>query len=130
MSADPKFQGAHLPLFYLTVFPALQRSAIANGYALAVHGSCIRDFDLIAVPWTDAAVDATTLIRALKSAIGAITSHEEFDDLAPDCEPHAKPHGRIAYSLHFTNRGCHGPYVDVSIMPRAALSPATEAPSP
>lgn len=29
-----------------------------------------------------------------------------------------KPHGRLAYSLHLTDRGGAGPYLDVSVMPR------------
>jgi len=32
--------------------------------------------------------------------------------------PKKKPHGRVAYSLHFTDRGCDGPYIDLSVMPR------------
>jgi hypothetical protein len=103
---------------YVTLYPELVRIAREHGYALAVHGSVRRDFDLIAVPWTDEATDALTLIKALRSATGGVTHRTDMDEYFPDCSPTKKPHGRVAYSVHFTESGCKGPYLDVSVMPR------------
>jgi len=95
----------------------LEQIARDHGYALAVHGSIHRDMDLIAVPWIDEASDALTLIKAFKEATKTVTIHEDMDKHYPDCKPTQKPHGRIAYSLHVTNSGMHGGYLDISVMP-------------
>lgn len=95
----------------------LHAVAKRHGYALAVHGSFHRDCDLIAVPWVDAASEPLKLIEALKKAIGAVTTHEDFDHLVADGKPTQKPHGRVAYSLHVTNEGMYGGYFDVSVIP-------------
>lgn len=106
------------PVCYTVLYPKLVEVAREQGYALAVHGSMVRDFDLIAVPWSDTACDALTLVLAIKGVVRGIFSHEDFDDLVPDGNPSVKPHGRRAWSIHFTNAGCHGPYIDISVMPR------------
>lgn len=106
---------------YVALMPVLVEVAREHGYALAVHGSLNTDCDLIAVPWTEEAAEALTLIKALKGAVGAGTFKldQELDEqFWPDCAPTPKPHGRVAYSLHFTDRGSDGPYLDVSVMPR------------
>lgn len=104
---------------YVTLYPELVAIAKEHGYALAVHGSVVRDFDLIAVPWTPVATDAITLIKALKKALGAVTWRTGMDEHYPDCSPSStKPHGRVAYSLHLTENGMDGPYLDISVMPR------------
>jgi len=123
VSAAAKFRATHLPAFYLQLYPALVAAARDHGYALAVHGSMVRDLDLIAVPWTAEASDALTLIKKLKEVTGTVTHGAAWDHLVPDCTPGEKPHGRVAYSLHLTDRGCEGPYFDVSVMPR--VTPAS-----
>ena len=47
-----------------------------------------------------------------------IVTHEDFDHIEPRLNPTLKPHGRIAYSLHVTNSGMYGGYLDVSVMPK------------
>lgn len=103
---------------YVAFYPMLHAVAKRHGYALAVHGSFHRDCDLIAVPWVDGASEPLKLIKAMKKAIGAVTHHEETDYLIRDCSPTQKPHGRIAYSLHVTNKGMYGGYFDISVMPK------------
>lgn len=103
---------------YVAIYPTLLQIAKDHGYALAVHGSVHRDFDLIAVPWIEEASDPLTLIEAFKEATATVTHHEDADYLVPDCRPTSKPHGRIAYSLHVTNDGMYGGYLDISVLPR------------
>jgi hypothetical protein len=103
---------------YVALYPMLQQIAKRHGYALAVHGSLHRDFDLVAIPWVEEASEPLALIRAFKKATRAVTHHEDFDHLVKDCKPNQKPHGRIAYSLHFTNSGMYGGYIDISVMPK------------
>ena len=104
---------------YCCIYSQLIDIAKQHGYALAVHGSVSRDLDLIAVPWVEDAADGLTLIKAFKDATGCVTTGKEWDDLVPDCDPAKKPHGRLAYSIHFTEKAMYGTYVDISVMPRA-----------
>lgn len=103
---------------YVALYPLLLQVAKRHGYALAVHGSLHKDFDLIAVPWVEEASDPVTLVKAIKRATRTVTHNEETDHLSKDCAPTRKPHGRIAYSLHVTNSGMYGGYLDISVMPK------------
>jgi len=113
------------------LLPALREVSRRYGYALGVHGSLERDIDLIAVPWTDGALDATDLAAALYTACKAImgfatgpagwTEKETWgppDGSLPN--PSRKPHGRLAWTIVLGG----GPYLDVSIMPRT-VAPET-----
>ncbi len=103
---------------YCAIYPVLSQIAKDHGYALCVHGSIHRDLDLVAVPWIEEASDELTLITAFKECIGAVFTHEDFDHNIPDGDPKIKPHGRKAYSLHLTNKGMYGGYLDISVMTR------------
>lgn len=122
--------------FYACLYHGLCEVARAHGYALAIHGTVTRDLDLVAVPWTEAAVDALTLRDALMKHIGAcdyegITRRTHGDDenfvqqivahvRAAEKEPRdetgaaIKPHGRRAWNLYLD----FGAKVDLSVMPR------------
>lgn len=39
------------PAIYTTYFGMLNEAANKLGYALTIHGSMSRDFDLVAIPW-------------------------------------------------------------------------------
>lgn len=93
---------------YAVTWVRLAELARTMGYALTLHGSMSRDLDLVAVPWTQEAVDAETLVAAIKKATGTFT--------IPEDEPLPKllPHGRKAWPLHEGG----GPYLDISVMPR------------
>lgn len=101
---------------YCAIYPMLTQIAKDHGYALCVHGSLHRDLDLVAVPWVEHASEAMDLIKAIKESVSAVFHHEEFDHLEPDGKPTKKPHRRIAYSLHLTNHGMYGGYLDISVI--------------
>lgn len=91
------------------LLPRLRTIAREHGYALGLHGSVARDIDLIAAPWTDEAAEAEVLIQAFRLAIdpgGHFNPPHVF-------LPEAKPHGRLAWSIHMW-----GTYFDVSVMPK------------
>jgi hypothetical protein len=112
-------KAASVTAAYAVFYPCLCDVAREHGYPLAIHGTMQRDCDLVAIPWTDKAVAALTLVAALKEACGGCYWHPERDKLYyNNGTPTVKPHGRVAYSLHLTDRGGEGPYFDVSIMPR------------
>ena len=79
----------------------------ANGYALALHGSMQRDLDAIAVPWTEKAVTAETLVERVCEGMGL---HLGTD---PAGRVDDKPHGRRTWTLLLTDWG----FVDLSVMP-------------
>lgn len=103
---------------YVALYPMLLQIAKDHGYTLCVHGSLHRDFDLVAVPWIEEAADPLDLIKAIKDATRTVVHREDGDHHFPDCHPTEKPHGRMAYSLHVTNRGMYGGYLDISVMPK------------
>lgn len=75
------------------------------GYAVGVHGSLKRDFDLIAAPWTPEAVGNAELVDHLCAGLNATRVGG----------PTHKPHGRVAVTLQID--GWFKP-IDLSIMPR------------
>jgi hypothetical protein len=108
---------------YCALYPMLLMIANDHGYALSVHGSFHRDMDIVAIPWIEEASEPLKLIQAFKAATNAVTQHEELDEkFWPDCKPTQKPHGRVAYSLHVTNNGMYGGYLDISVMPKVKSS--------
>lgn len=121
---------------YAALLPDLVQAAREVGYALAPHGSLARDFDLIAVPWTEEAGSAEQLVLRLMSVSGATLREggRKSDDgtewvTVPGDAPARKPHGRLAWSLHL-GAGTHNLYLDVSVMPRQAVSPAAQGAPP
>lgn len=97
------------PITYVCHLPRITALAREYGYAIAVHGSLQRDLDLIAVPWSEVATDAETLVLAICQTTGGF--------ILPDREgrdPSQKPHGRLAWSIHLGA----GLYIDLSVMPR------------
>lgn len=120
------------PIF-ACLYQGLCDVARANGYALAIHGSLVTDMDLIAVPWTDAAIPAADLSAKLRDHIGAVgyrdlilrdnpfwgepENAEHLDKLVAESnggnEPETKPHGRLAWNLYLYA----GTKIDLSIMP-------------
>lgn len=96
---------------YVGLFPILSEVAQANGYSLAIHGSVSRDMDLVACPWTNEAVDPTTLANAIAHQVW--TSNGEFDTGRKLDEGTHRPHGRLSWAIPLE---C-GAYLDLSVMP-------------
>lgn len=103
-----------LTRFYLSRLPAIREAAEAHGYAIGVHGSLQRDFDLIAAPWRDGATDADTLAHAVAQAACGI-------DRAGTYDWEQKPAGRLATSIPICWPAWHGQpgagHIDLSVMP-------------
>lgn len=78
------------------------------GYAIAVHGTQVKDLDLLAAPWTDQAVTPRELVDSIAYALPGIFG-----------PPNDKPHGRIAWVIQPLHcLGVDAWYVDLSVMPR------------
>ena len=88
---------------------AAQNAVRQQGYAVVVHGSKVRDLDLVAVPWQETALSAQDVAEIIAAAIPGVLHSG----------PTEKPHGRVALSIlprywFGFDRG----YVDLSVMPR------------
>lgn len=103
---------------YVVLYPTLLSIARKHGYTVAVHGSFQRDMDLIFVPWVEGASSPEAVLREIKKKTGTVIASHRSDHLHPNFAPTQKPHGRVAYVLHFTEQGGFGPYMDISFMPR------------
>ena len=106
--AWPEYDGEVMrravPVLYASLYASMVTEAREQGYALALHGSMTRDMDVIAVPWTQEASDASTLAIALRDEIGGIFANGG---------PTGRPHGRTVFTIVLD-----GPlFVDLGVMP-------------
>lgn len=81
-----------LPMLYAAMMNGVREIARDHGYALAVHGSMQTDFDLVAIPWTDAPSTPAQLVAAIKESCGWLYSGEPIG-------PERKPQGRLAWII-------------------------------
>jgi hypothetical protein len=96
---------SYAPL-YCAIYPELAEIARKHGYALAIHGSLSRDFDLIAIPWTDDAAHPDAVIDEIVSSF-AIKRVEGLVE---------REHGRLVQTVSVSFGEC---FLDLSFMPRA-----------
>lgn len=102
--------------YYDVLIVALRHVARRCGFALAVHGSLVRDIDLIACPWRESAPEANYLIGELRKATEIIIGFARQREVDKN-QPEQKPCGRLAWSFYLTHDD-NGPYLDISVMPK------------
>jgi len=112
--SEKKQQGGS-PVAFLAFLPGLVQIARDKGYTLAVHGSFVRDYDMIAVAWTHGAKPPEELIAAFVEHTGGLVLNDPtagpYDFTRRSPEP--KPHGRLAWRIDFEN----SPSIDISVIP-------------
>ncbi len=93
---------------YTVLFDRIRDVGRQYGYAIAIHGSMIRDMDLIAVPWTEHAWPAEKLIEEIIKIVpdGQLPPNHKVSEL---------PHGRKAWTILIGYGGLS--YIDISVMP-------------
>lgn len=74
---------------YCAMYPSLAEICRSHGYALAVHGTMARDYDIVAIPWGEELSHHDDVIRDIttKHAVTLIG------------EPTLMRHGRMCYTL-------------------------------
>lgn len=98
---------------FLSQLPEIREAARKLGYAIGLHGSLARDFDLIAAPWTDEAASDWELAQAIKKITGCV----RWRVLPTD--GHKKPHGRRVYCFDWDHDNYdNSNYIDLSVLPR------------
>jgi hypothetical protein len=105
------------------VIDGIRQVARGCGYAVGVHGSQLRDLDLIACPWVAWAIAADLLVDALCVALELHVSLTPQDRRVRGRDE--KPHGRLGWIL--VAFGAPGWYrddeyrpprmIDLSVMP-------------
>ncbi len=109
-------------IYYLKLLPAIREAAKLHGYAIGIHGSMERDFDLIAAPWQSIVSPPDVLATAIARAVHGHITDEATDQLADGTcithpWPRTKPHGRMCWAIQMGG----GAYVDLSVLPRKEL---------
>lgn len=94
------------PVLYSSYYTLLRKIAIKNGYALAIHGSMERDFDLVAIPWVEDCASPADLAYKMADFLGSVDSLTSAEK---------KPFGRLAYTFQV---GGDGGYIDLSVLPK------------
>lgn len=119
-----------IAIFYLSLLSDVREAAKRHGYAIGIHGSMSRDFDLIAAPWVDHPSPPDVLIEAIRNTVnGTITptgtvgarwdaEKNHFVDAIIE-NPKPKPCGRLAWNIQIGG----GAVLDVSVMPRGGERP-------
>lgn len=74
---------------YAAMYADLAEVCRKHGYALTIHGSLARDFDVVAVPWIEEPSQP-------QAVIDEITGRFSIRQIG---EPQKKLHGRIAYTV-------------------------------
>lgn len=100
------------PIYAACLYPELAEMCRTKGWALAVHGSLARDFDLVCVPWHPNPVEP-------KRVVEAITHYYAFKEVG---EPEVRLHGRLVYTIALKFGEC---FLDLSFMPTTPNASST-----
>lgn len=105
----------YAPVYAAALYPELAVIARSHGYALAVHGSLARDFDLICVPWVEFPSTPQEVVESIINRFCVQIVGKE--------NPSNREHGRQVWSLSIGYGECA---LDLSFMP--VLTPTSPSP--
>lgn len=103
-----------LVCIYAQLLPKIREAAKSLGYAIAIHGTMARDFDLLAVPWIEDAAEPEALVNAVAEAVGGYVIGDVSQHGCVDERPAIQPHGRLSWNICWGGK----PFIDLSVMPR------------
>lgn len=95
--------------FYATIWESIRKIVYEHGWGAGLHGSLSRDMDIIAIPWSEDAINADTLIDII---IEKCFENNILAKYGKQVIRNSKPHGRICYAIPITEEL----YLDISIM--------------
>lgn len=98
------------PMFYACLLESLRKIAYENGYALAIHGSCARDLDLLAIRWNEVYSTPEELVRIFVKEISGYT----FGNL--NILEITKPQIRFENQIHYTIPIINDWFIDLTII--------------
>lgn len=97
-----------MPAMYVAYFGILQEIFNKHGYALCIHGSIIRDFDLVAVAFDDIISSHDKVLSDIKQMVGL-----DKEEISGWRKTGMEPHGRMCYVIECGAGG----YFDISFTP-------------
>ena len=97
-----------MPAMYVAYYGIIESLAKKHGYALCVHGSITRDFDLFVIPFEPTVSQHEVLLTEIRKAIGIESSSDKMFDLVGH-----EAHGRTCYTIECGGGG----YFDISFTP-------------
>jgi hypothetical protein len=89
---------------YCALYPDLAEIARKHGYAMAVHGTVGRDFDLICIPWIEAPGTPADVVAEICSTFA----------IREVGKPDTTHHGRIRHTVSISHGEC---FLDLQFMP-------------
>ena len=81
---------------YASIYSELAELCRSHGYALAIHGSLSKDFDLVCVPWADNVSEPIDVVIAIVGKFALTLSSPEGQP-----PPFIKPWCREVYTFIF-----------------------------
>ena len=105
-----RLRAAEVALFKELALPSLREAARIHEYAITLHGSEIRDLDLVLIPWSDDASEPDVVINAIAEATARATG---WGHLTNKGKREQKPHGRFAIMILASSEL----HLDISVMP-------------
>lgn len=114
-----EFLKGSLVCIYSQLLPRIREVGKELGYAIAIHGTMSRDFDLLAVPWVDGAASAESLVSMIAQEVGGYVIGDAGGKMSPGevmPNPTVQPHGRKSWNIVW---GGHA-FIDLSVMPAAS----------
>ncbi len=105
-----------LVCIYAQLLPKIREAAKPLGYAIAIHGTMSRDFDLLAVPWIEEAAEPADLVKMIAEAVGGYVIGDTDKRTAEGHvseEPTQRPHGRMSWNICWGGKV----FIDLSVMP-------------
>lgn len=90
---------------YACLYPELAQIARSHGYALAVHGTMGRDFDLVCIPWS-------LVVSSPQQVVNDFITKYALTQIG---QPKYKNHGRLVYTLSVKFGEC---FIDLSFTPK------------
>jgi hypothetical protein len=113
--SDKDHDYGSLVCIYSQILPRIREAAKGLGYAVAIHGTMTRDFDLLAVPWIDGAAEPADLVKAIAKTVGGYVIGDRVDEHGHISDhPTEQPHGRLSWNICWGGKA----FIDLSVMPR------------
>ncbi len=109
--SDKNHDFGSLVCIYAQLLPKIREAAKRLGYALAIHGTMARDFDILAVPWIKDASPPEDLVEAIRQEVGGYVIGNRSGEIST---PTKQPHGRLSWNICWGGK----PLIDLSVMPR------------
>jgi hypothetical protein len=112
--SDKSHNFRSLVSIYSQLLPDIRAKAKELGYAIALHGSMARDFDLFAIPWVEEAVDANVLVQMIADEVDGYVIGDMSCRGKISQEPTPQPHGRMSWNICWGGNA----FIDLSVMPK------------